>query len=77
MTDLEKPLDVAGLAKHLGVSEDWVYKAVQRREIPFTRVARRLRFTRAHVEQILAAGEHPARSAPVIALRHPRARRTA
>lgn len=75
---LDKPLTVTELAEHLGVSEDWVYKAARRREIPFTRVARQLRFTAEHVQQILAAGERQPITAPVVAFRAPhRARRTA
>lgn len=73
---IDKPLTVPELAAHLGVSEDWVYKAARRREIPFTRVARQLRFTADHVKQILAAGEHQPRPAPVISLARTR-RRTA
>lgn len=56
---MEKPLDVEGLADFLGVSVSWVRKAAARGEIPFTKVARQLRFTEEHQRQILAARDQP------------------
>lgn len=74
---IDKPLTVPELAEHLGVSEDWIYKAARRRQIPFTRIARQLRFTAAHVKQILDDGEQQPVPAPVISLARTRRRRTA
>lgn len=73
---MERPLDVAGLAEYLGVSESWVYKQTARRRIPHTRVGREIRFTPEHVQQILAAGDQPAISAPPVVthIRRPRHR---
>lgn len=56
---LVKPLTVAELAEHLGISESWIRHRCAARAIPFTKVARQIRFTQAHVEQIVAAGEQP------------------
>lgn len=54
---IDKPLTVAGLAELLDVSESWVQKKCAARAIPFTKIARQIRFTEDHVRQILAAGE--------------------
>ena len=50
---------VADLAALLGKSEDWVARKVQRREFPHLRVGQSIRFTDAHVDQILASLEQP------------------
>lgn len=76
---MDKPLDVQGLADFLGVSVSWVRKAAARGEIPFTKVARQLRFTAEHQRQILAAHDQPVLAtapAGVVQIRT-RARRTA
>lgn len=39
-------MDVEGVAVYLGFSVDTIYKKVQAREIPFTRIGNLLRFTR-------------------------------
>lgn len=62
---MDKPLTVKGLAELLDVGEDWVYTQVAARAIPFSRLPgegsnrKLIRFTAAHVDQILAAGEEP------------------
>lgn len=73
---MDQPLDVAGLAAFLGVSESWVSKQCAARLIPHTRVARQIRFTEEHVRQILADGEQPLASAPAGVIQI-RTRRTA
>jgi len=79
------PLDVKGLAEHPGVSVDWVYTQVEAGSIPCTRLpgksktgARRLiRFTTAHVAEILDEGDHPAVIVPPVSLARARALRAA
>lgn len=61
---IDKPLTVAGLAELLDVSVSWVQKQCAARAIPFTKVARQIRFTDDHVRQILAAGEQVPTGAP-------------
>lgn len=83
MTAPAAPLDVKALAELLGVSADWVYTQVEAGAIPCTRLpgrsptgARRLiRFTPAHVDQILAGGEQPVVTVPTLSLATARARR--
>jgi excisionase family DNA binding protein len=43
------------LASLLGVGEDWIRRRVQDRSIPHVRLGRRVCFTVAHVEMIIAA----------------------
>jgi predicted DNA-binding transcriptional regulator AlpA len=80
---MSAPLNVKSLAELLGVSADWVYTQVEAGAIPCTRLpgksvtgARRLiRFTPAHVEQILSTGEQPVVNAPTLSLAKARAQR--
>ncbi|MFG2056647.1 helix-turn-helix domain-containing protein [Micromonospora sp. NPDC048930] len=61
-------LDMHGLAAVLKVSHEWVRTRVKRREIPFTRLGKRMvRFTPEHVDAILAAGDQPALNGPLAA----------
>jgi excisionase family DNA binding protein len=46
-------------AKVLCVSYSWLKKAAQRREVPCTHIGRAVRFSRTHLEEIIAAGESP------------------
>jgi excisionase family DNA binding protein len=46
-------------ADFLCVSYSWLKKAAQRREVPCTHIGRAVRFSRTHVEEIIAAGEQP------------------
>lgn len=64
---MEKLLSKADLAELLGVGIDTVHKKVSGREWPFTWVGRKVRFTPAHVEQIVALGEQPALAGPLAA----------
>jgi excisionase family DNA binding protein len=41
----------------LCVSYSWLKKAAQRREVPCTHIGRAVRFSRSHLEEIIAAGE--------------------
>lgn len=72
-----KPLDIPELAEFLGISESWIRKQAAARLIPHSRVARQIRFTEEHVQQILAAGEEPLTVAPSVAGIRSRRRRTA
>lgn len=56
---MDKPLTVAELAEFLGVSQSWIHHQCAARAIPFSKVARQIRFTQDHVKQILAASEQP------------------
>lgn len=44
-------------ANILCVSYSWLKKAVQRREVPCTHIGRAVRFSRVHLDEIIAAGE--------------------
>ena len=46
----------------LNVPENWLRKKVSARAVPFTRIGRHVRFTAAHLEQIIRAGEQ----APIV-----------
>jgi excisionase family DNA binding protein len=46
-------------AEILCVSHSWLKKAAQRREVPCTHIGRAVRFSRTHLEEIIAAGEKP------------------
>jgi excisionase family DNA binding protein len=50
-------LTVPEAAATLNVSEGWLRKGILTRSIPFTKIGRSVRFTPAHLEQIVAAGE--------------------
>lgn len=62
---MTQPLTVGELAALLRVCTDWVYRECRAHRLPHTRIARRIRFTEAHVQEILAAGEVRPASAPV------------
>ena len=49
-------LTIEEVAEFLRVSKTSVYRLVERRELPFHRVGRTLRFTRKDLETYLAAG---------------------
>lgn len=70
---IDKPLTVQELAEYLGVSVSWVQKQCAARTIPHSRVARQIRFTAEHIEQILDAGEQPVARAAVVPIRVRRA----
>lgn len=56
--DETAPRDVAAAAAWLGVSTSWLYKQAAARRVPHSRVAGgQIRFTQAHLDAILAAGE--------------------
>lgn len=59
----ENLYSVAHLADYLGVSEDWVYGMVRKREIPFFKVGNRNRFRRVEIDQWLE--ERASRPLPV------------
>ena len=69
MSNAEGPTRLAGLpdrllsideaADYLNVSVTWVQDQVRMHKIPCTRIGKHVRFTHAHVAQILAAGEQP------------------
>ena len=50
-------MTTAEAAEILCVSYSWLKKAAQRREVPCTQIGRAIRFSRTHVDEIIAAGE--------------------
>lgn len=51
---------VKGLARHLQVSEKWLYERVQLKEIPYYKVGANLRFKRSEIENWLGTLKTPA-----------------
>lgn len=51
-------------AELLGVKESWLRRKAAAREVPCTFVGKHLRFSRADLEAIVAAGARPARWRP-------------
>src|SRR4051794_3243126 len=45
-------------AERLCMSHEWLRKKVQRREVPFVRLGRYVRFTEAHVAEIIESATH-------------------
>jgi hypothetical protein len=64
---MDRLLTKADLAEILGVGIDVVHKKITGREWPFTWVGRKVRFTNAQAEQIIALGEQPALAGPLAA----------
>jgi hypothetical protein len=56
-------MDDAGLAHRLGVPVGWVETKAKSEEIPCTFIGKHRRYTEAHFQEIVAAGERPARNA--------------
>ncbi|MCW2827164.1 MAG: DNA-binding protein [Marmoricola sp.] len=44
-------------AAWLNVSRKWLEAKVQREEVPYTRIGRHVRFTQAHLDEIVSRGE--------------------
>lgn len=57
-------LDVGQVAAYLGIPVKTVYAKTAAREWPFTKVGRRIRFSQAHLDAIVAAGEQLPIEAP-------------
>ncbi|WDZ87226.1 hypothetical protein [Micromonospora cathayae] len=55
-------MDDAGLAHRLGVPVGWVEAKAKASEIPCTFIGKHRRYTEEHFQQIVAAGERPARN---------------
>lgn len=51
-------------AAYLGISKSALYAKTAAREVPFTRVGKHIRFSQAHLDAIVAAGEQPVITAP-------------
>jgi excisionase family DNA binding protein len=47
------------VADHLCMSHEWLRKKVQRREVPFVRLGRYVRFTESHVAEIIQSATQP------------------
>ncbi len=47
-------------AERLCMSHEWLRKKVQRREVPFVRLGRYVRFTEAHLAEIIESSTHSA-----------------
>jgi excisionase family DNA binding protein len=52
-------LSIEDAARVLNVPVHWLRKKVTAREVPHTRLGKHVRFTRAHLDEIVAAGEQP------------------
>jgi excisionase family DNA binding protein len=52
-------------AEVLNVPFTWLRDKVTARQVPHTRLGRHVRFTEAHLAEIVADGEQPAGAAPV------------
>jgi excisionase family DNA binding protein len=52
-------------AEVLNVPFTWLRDKVTARQVPHTRLGRHVRFTEAHLAEIVADGEQPAAAAPV------------
>jgi excisionase family DNA binding protein len=46
-------------AKRLCMSHAWLRKKIAAREVPFVRLGRSVRFTEAHLREIIDANAHP------------------
>jgi excisionase family DNA binding protein len=57
--DLAMLLSIEEAARVLNVPENWLRKKVSAHEVPHTRLGKHVRFTRAHLDQIVSAGEQP------------------
>ena len=64
---LAQLLTTQDMSELLGRSADWWARKARKKEVPHTRIGSSIRFTAAHVAQIVAANEVPATSnaAPV------------
>ncbi|HZC52018.1 MAG TPA: helix-turn-helix domain-containing protein [Mycobacterium sp.] len=47
------------VAERLCMSNEWLRKKVQRREVPFVRLGRYVRFTESHLAEIIASATQP------------------
>ncbi len=52
-------------AERLCMSHEWLRKKVQRREVPFVRLGRYVRFTEAHLAEIIESATHSIPSSQV------------
>ena len=50
-------LTIPEVAEALQVSESWLEHAVAKRQVPFTKIGRQVRFTAKHIDQMIEAGE--------------------
>jgi excisionase family DNA binding protein len=62
-------------AEVLNVPFTWLRDKVTARQVPHTRLGRHVRFTEAHLAEIVADGERPVESAPVFLTGRRRRRR--
>lgn len=59
MTVPEGLRNVDEAAAYLGIPKKTLYAKTAAREVPFTKVGRHIRFSQAHLDAIVAAGEQP------------------
>lgn len=57
-------LDVEAAAAYLGIPKKALYAKTAARSVPFTKIGRHIRFTQAHLDAIVAAGEQAVVVAP-------------
>lgn len=56
--------DIEAAAAFLGLTKKALYGMTAARSVPFTKVGRNIRFSQAHLDAIVAAGEQPVIQAP-------------
>ena len=69
--------DIPAAAEWLGIPLHQLKKLVSARRVPHTRIGRHVRFTEAHLAQIVAAGEQAPLAPPTAIRSAPRRRRAA
>lgn len=57
-------LSIPEAAEVLNVPEKWLREMVTARRVPFTRLGKHVRFSQAHLDEIVLAGQRPAVNAP-------------
>jgi excisionase family DNA binding protein len=56
--------DIEQAAAYLGLTKSALYAKTAARSVPFTKIGRNIRFTQAHLDAIVAAGEQPVIESP-------------
>ena len=65
LPDKDKLFTLQELAQYLHVSKQWIYKAVQHKEIPYCKVGRSTRFLKSDIDTWLHATRIPAANNPI------------
>jgi len=59
-------LSIEEAAAVLNVPKGWLAGAVTERKVPFTKIGKHVRFSRAHIEKIIRAGEIAPTAEPAV-----------